>query len=138
VSNLESFANYARDAAASDECDARHHFEDFVGRADTCLAVRDALSITDWLGRQSYLRDRDPYTGPFDPNELDQVFFCLRRFLADAETAGMVYETLGRLGVTSKEEWWRVEATYYRAHFGHLSETEGRAAFAAAAEHLTH
>lgn len=138
MTTLETFTAYAQTAAASEQCEARHDFEDFVGRADTCLAVRDSLSITDWMGRHCYLEDREAYTGPFDPAQLDDVFFFLRRFLADAEAAGRVYETLGRLGMTGKEEWWRVEATFYRAHFGHLPEADGRVAFAAAAERVTH
>jgi hypothetical protein len=73
------------------------------------------------------------YFGAMDPNSLDDYFYC-KFELDEAERSGCLPQKLARLGLSSKDDWRRIEVSYYRRHFGHVETAEGHRQFARAAE----
>lgn len=89
------------------------------------------MPIADLTGMTMYMRAADHF-GSMNPNSIDDYFFS-KFELEEAERSGCLPQKLARLGLSSKDDWWRVEASYYRRHFGHLESAEGHRQFASAA-----
>ena len=92
------------------------------GLSQEDLADRVEMSIENSSGYEHYL-NQAPHFGPFNPDSLDDFFF--HRFeLADAQMNDALDAKIVELGISGREEWWHIEASYFRRHFGHLSEDE--------------
>ena len=75
-----------------------------------------------------FLHDGDRFGG-MDPNDVD-AYFHRKLELEEAEVRGNLPEKLAQLGLSSSEEWWRIEASFYRRHFGDARDDEGHRRYA--------
>jgi hypothetical protein len=58
---------------------------------------------------------RPPYFGPFQHDAIDELFEC-KLELELAEEQGRLTKALALLGLSSKEQWWHIEASFYQRH----------------------
>lgn len=85
------------------------------------------LSIASPEGRARYF-GRPLYFGPFSPDApgaIDALFEYAAE-LEVAEATGQLAAALARLGLSSKEQWWHIEASFYQRHLAGLDDPEAR------------
>lgn len=107
----------AVDEAETEEMEAEESAEEESGDEG-----REDMAIANSGGYERYLRAPDHF-GPFDPKDLDAFMFA-KFELEDAEMNDQLADKWGEIGVSGKEEWWQIEASFLRRHFGGLSNEE--------------
>jgi hypothetical protein len=92
------------------------------------MAILEPTTVTDMGGMARFLQA--PYHfGAMDPEDLGAYFRC-RFELERAEREGALAGKLRELGMSNVHDWWWIEASYYRHHFGHPDDDEAHRRFA--------
>lgn len=81
---------------------------------------REDMSIGNSEGYEGHLGGPDHF-GNLSPDDLDGFLF-MKFELEDAEMNDVLDQKMGELGLSGKEEFWQMEASFLRRHFGGMPE----------------